>query len=634
MKTLTITRSLLLSFLFFSAGKTFSQLNQWTWIKGDHTINQQGVYGSIGISSAANKPGARGEAASWKDNDNNFWLYGGTGYGIGPSQGPMSDLWKYKLSTNEWTWVKGPQLPQQNPVFGTKGIPSASNTPGARQMSATWTDTNGNLWLFGGSGANFFNDLWKYDIVSNQWTWMSGDNTANVRGVYNQQSVPAATNKPGARSNAACWTDKTGNLWLFGGNGYAASGSGGRLGDLWKYNINNNEWTWMKGDSVIQMLSVYGAMNVSAVSNKPGARLGASYWIDGADNLWLFGGLGYASVYGVLNDLWKYNIAANEWIWVNGDSTVGHPSVYTDIARSNTDARPGAVHNAITTVDAAGNTWLFGGRGYTASAFGELNALWKYNMTSNQWSFVKGDPSTYVAGVYGTMSMPAETNKPGSREKPLAWTDSIGNLWLFGGENYPLNTTTTFFHNDLWKFSLVELLPVKLVSFNGVLQNKNVLLTWTAADETGFDHYEIEKSFNGISFKNIGNVKGINKKDYEFTDYDAIQPGVIYYRLKMVDIDGHFNYSSIIKFKTGQTTQFVLYPNPAKDFTQLKFSKNINGKVLVEIINAGGRLMQRNMYDVNGNGFVISTKGFGNGMYVVKIIFEGECFMGSLSVVR
>jgi hypothetical protein len=88
--------------------------------------------------------------------------------------------------------------------------------------------------------------LWKYS--AGQWTWMSGSNmvaqlingsSVGVQlGVYGTEGTPAPGNIPGARSNTVGWTDPVGNLWLFGGNGYASVGTifeNGNLNDLWKY---------------------------------------------------------------------------------------------------------------------------------------------------------------------------------------------------------------------------------------------------------------------------------------------------------------------------------------------------------------------------------------------------------------
>ena len=69
-----------------------------------------------------------------------------------------------------WTWVSGSDTGSLVPVYGTLGVASASNTPGARLGAITWVDRSGNLWLFGsgygydstGKGDLFLNDLWRY----------------------------------------------------------------------------------------------------------------------------------------------------------------------------------------------------------------------------------------------------------------------------------------------------------------------------------------------------------------------------------------------------------------------------------------------------------------------------------------
>src|SRR5829696_4919169 len=86
-----------------------------------------------------------------------------------------------------------------------------------------------------------------------QWVWMKGDNTGNQPGNYGTIGVPASTNKPGGRYEAAQWTDLLGNFWLYGG------GSGVvRYSDLWKYDPANNEWTWMHGSQSMNLPPVYG----------------------------------------------------------------------------------------------------------------------------------------------------------------------------------------------------------------------------------------------------------------------------------------------------------------------------------------------------------------------------------------
>src|ERR1017187_1455707 len=142
-------------------------------MKGADTANNTGSYGSILVSSPLNCPSARGEtSASWTDNNNNLWLFGGVETYMPQGQGTFSDLWKYAIATNQWTWMKGPDTTNQPSVYGIKGVPDSANIPSGRWSYAKWKDSNDNLWFFGGVGSVYYNDMWRYNISSNQWTWM------------------------------------------------------------------------------------------------------------------------------------------------------------------------------------------------------------------------------------------------------------------------------------------------------------------------------------------------------------------------------------------------------------------------------------------------------------------------------
>lgn len=69
----------------------------WTWVSGSDTANQYGVYGTEGIASSSNVPGARDGAVSWIDGSGNFWLFGGQGYDSTGNWDVLNDLWRYKL---------------------------------------------------------------------------------------------------------------------------------------------------------------------------------------------------------------------------------------------------------------------------------------------------------------------------------------------------------------------------------------------------------------------------------------------------------------------------------------------------------------------------------------------------------
>ena len=111
-------------------------------------------------------------------------------------------MWEYDLTSREWTWVSGSNITNEVGSYGTKGIPHPSNMPRARKASISWLDASGNLWLFGGNVYDGrLNDLWKFDISTQLWTWVVGSNTVDQPGVYGTKGVPSPTNVPGARSS-------------------------------------------------------------------------------------------------------------------------------------------------------------------------------------------------------------------------------------------------------------------------------------------------------------------------------------------------------------------------------------------------------------------------------------------------
>ena len=279
---------------------------EWTWMSGSNVGNQSGIYGTLGTAAPGNIPGARSLCVTWTDSSGDLWLFGGDGYDSVGNDEYLNDLWKY--SGGQWTWVSGSNLVDQPGSYGTLGVPAPGNAPGARLEASGWTDSSGNLWLFGGSPgpkgqANFLNDLWKFS--SGEWTWMGGSDSIDQSGSYGTKGIPDSANIPGARLSAATWIDSSGDVYLFGGNGYDSTGNWDLLNDLWKY--SGGKWTWVSGSKFIDQFGSYGAQGVAASSNIPGARYSDLGWIDSSGNFCLFGGAGLnASQGGWLDDLWCY----------------------------------------------------------------------------------------------------------------------------------------------------------------------------------------------------------------------------------------------------------------------------------------------------------------------------------------
>ena len=83
-----------------------------------------------------------------------------------------------------------------------------------------------------------------------------------------------------------------------------------------------------------------------------------------------------------------------------------------------------------------------------------MNDLWKYDQTTNEWTWVSGDSIRYQPDIYGTMQIPNGTNMPGARSHSIGWIDSSNRLWLFGGSGYVTEAGATVNGNlnDLWQY--------------------------------------------------------------------------------------------------------------------------------------------------------------------------------------
>ena len=143
------------------------------WISGSNQQNQSGIYGNLGVASTGNTPGSRDQSVGWFDGTGELWLYGGQGYDSAGTNGDLNDLWVFSITSGTWTWIGGNNivpggLGGRPGIYGTLGVAAANNWPGGRSDAASFVESTGGLWLFGGQGGGattanqFLNDLWEY----------------------------------------------------------------------------------------------------------------------------------------------------------------------------------------------------------------------------------------------------------------------------------------------------------------------------------------------------------------------------------------------------------------------------------------------------------------------------------------
>ncbi len=166
-------------------------------------------------------------------------------------------------------------------------------------------------------------------------------------------------------------------------------------------------------------------------------------------------------------------------------------------------------------------------------------------------------------------------------------------------------------------------LPVTLLFFNGKSVNNQTVLSWTTSQEINNHHFDVERSLNGVHFQVLGQVPGAANspvaKTYSFTD-----PGPYpdtYYRLKQVDVDGNYSYSTIIKVQLPQLLTHRIYPNPTKGPLYLSLAGNPQIAEVV-VMDMNGRIMLRKVVNAT-NWIELDVSHLPRGSYFISVQRSG-----------
>jgi hypothetical protein len=166
-------------------------------------------------------------------------------------------------------------------------------------------------------------------------------------------------------------------------------------------------------------------------------------------------------------------------------------------------------------------------------------------------------------------------------------------------------------------------LPVKLVSFNALHSENAVCLSWATAEEVNTSHFEIQRSSDAKIFSKVGTVDAKSASgtagSYAFEDRTAKNQTFAqwYYRLKMVDNDGTYAYSSVKSIENSNFTAAIIYPNPVAHKLYLT-DQNISQLKDLSIINSGGTQLYKSAKVEKGE---ILLTGYPAGMYILKLTY-------------
>jgi hypothetical protein len=218
------------------------------------------------------------------------------------------------------------------------------------------------------------------------------------------------------------------------------------------------------------------------------------------------------------------------------------------------------------------------------------------------------DMSTLKLSVVGTVINSPSTNGAPDREIAGTYFDPLGNMFMVytDGQYAQVNLTTgavtvlsatspfplssANLRGDFASNVSVIPLPVVLNRFTGEVIDKVNKLKWNVGTEENVEKYVVERSIKGKTFDAIGSVEASGESDYSFSDDSKNETPVTYYRLKVVDKNGTYKYSSVLKLSSKKELlrETAVYPTAINNIEQV-FIETSSANITVTLTNISGQ---------------------------------------------
>jgi hypothetical protein len=206
---------------------------------------------------------------------------------------------------------------------------------------------------------------------------------------------------------------------------------------------------------------------------------------------------------------------------------------------------------------------------------------------------------------------------------------------LTPGKEYTVNIRDIYFSDCAsTSFTVMvptcQALPIELLSFSGAQQDAFVALKWETAAEINNDFMAIERSSDGINFREIGKVKGAGTTSevqyYEFLDRQPLT-GINYYRLRQVDFDGAFEYHKTIAVEMiSRTTPpaIKIYPSIAANEVTIELGFIPQQKITYTIHSLLGQEVRSGIFERETSYKTLPVGELPAGSYVFSTVDEGK----------
>jgi len=163
-------------------------------------------------------------------------------------------------------------------------------------------------------------------------------------------------------------------------------------------------------------------------------------------------------------------------------------------------------------------------------------------------------------------------------------SSTTGNIWV-GNSNCATATVESLmcniidfqinlkgYNNNTVRALGTSTLPIELITFDAVKQNRDIKLSWKTASETNNDFFTVDRSADGISWETVQTLPGAGNSsqvsDYSWID-NSPYAGISYYRLKQTDYDGKSETFNIVSVVQKDVEELQAYPNPVSHSSSL-----------------------------------------------------------------
>ncbi len=178
-------------------------------------------------------------------------------------------------------------------------------------------------------------------------------------------------------------------------------------------------------------------------------------------------------------------------------------------------------------------------------------------------------------------------------------------------------------------------LPVKLIAFTGNKIENKIVLSWATAAEKNSDRFEVQRSDAAGEWTPVGKVKAAGNstftQNYSYTDATSFNsnsmPATLYYRLKMIDQDGSYEYSPVVTIKPADVAKPVsvsVYPNPFAGHLNVKFETAGNTDSHIKVMDLSGRELFSRTVGASGMVKLEETADLQPGVYFISIETNGQ----------